>query len=531
MSNNNNLNNDYIKKLIIRLDNCYTIGDLISDISSLKGLREKYNKLSEFIFKNTTADFTFLLTKNNYLNIVNGQNICLRFINGRTESLKDFIFRNITSNECFQNSVAEKLFTEQDNGTRVVSEYFSNINREEYKNINYEDWFPKDQGSIFLNEIEKKLLIQINPNSPINYILISLGQKIQKNDEIKYKINSDNFPTAILGLMGKDLHDSIDYCRDIARFIYPIIVNITQFQLWIDFITNILDKHDLYSYYHSLKVYEYAKIAAKKLNLSFEDMLEIDICAPLHDLGKLYVNRSILWNPYQQDKYEYEVIKKHPEEGAELLSILFPSFTSTEFIPVCFHHLSGHEKRYPSLERYHLVKSIDNEIKRIDLEVYKKLEELKQTEGSEDEVNKLKEINKQKKEKLNNKKNEIITNLKKKVFKSKARAIIQLADCFDAATSKRPYHKHGRPKNFEDFEKEIKIDKEKKCETNKNNGCKQCEDYSIRIEKNKCPKEFDHFVVDNFDKFKYEWQKLHDHFKKQEEIIWDTPNIISNFVR
>ena len=72
-------------------------------------------------------------------------------------------------------------------------------------------------------------------------------------------------------------------------------------------------------YYHSVAV---AKITIQLLiSLNFKDANIIDtgVGAILHDAGKLYVPKEILYKPGKLVDDEFSIIKKHPIQGYEVL--------------------------------------------------------------------------------------------------------------------------------------------------------------------------------------------------------------------
>ncbi len=71
---------------------------------------------------------------------------------------------------------------------------------------------------------------------------------------------------------------------------------------------------------HSTIVARYAAGIAAQLGWSGEDLAHMRIAAMLHDIGKVTLPDSILQKPDSLDAREYEEVKRHPEEGAELIN-------------------------------------------------------------------------------------------------------------------------------------------------------------------------------------------------------------------
>ena len=77
-------------------------------------------------------------------------------------------------------------------------------------------------------------------------------------------------------------------------------------------------------------------------------MKDIDLIALaglLHDIGKIGIPESILDKPGKLTKEEYEIVKRHPEIGAEILSSIRQF---EEVVPAIRHHHERYDGRgYP----------------------------------------------------------------------------------------------------------------------------------------------------------------------------------------
>jgi len=89
---------------------------------------------------------------------------------------------------------------------------------------------------------------------------------------------------------------------------------------------------------HSKRVSDICKKIGIALNMSDDDIYELEIAGELHDIGKISVNKVILNKPDKLDDYEWNQIKNHPEIGYRLLG------TSSEYYKVADYILSHHEK-------------------------------------------------------------------------------------------------------------------------------------------------------------------------------------------
>ncbi|MFZ3171922.1 MAG: HD domain-containing phosphohydrolase [Carboxydocellales bacterium] len=88
----------------------------------------------------------------------------------------------------------------------------------------------------------------------------------------------------------------------------------------IDTVVGIIDLKDGYTGGHSQRVRRWAVRIARSLGLTEQQVIDIDIAASLHDVGKIGIAGLILNKPGDLTKTEYETIKKHPVLGSESLA-------------------------------------------------------------------------------------------------------------------------------------------------------------------------------------------------------------------
>jgi putative nucleotidyltransferase with HDIG domain len=77
--------------------------------------------------------------------------------------------------------------------------------------------------------------------------------------------------------------------------------------------------YDHYIFTHSLNVTMYTLAIGMKLNLPEKDLEILGLGAILHDVGKMKIPEQILLKPDRLSQEEYEEIKKHAEEGFQIL--------------------------------------------------------------------------------------------------------------------------------------------------------------------------------------------------------------------
>ncbi len=88
-------------------------------------------------------------------------------------------------------------------------------------------------------------------------------------------------------------------------------------------IDRIFSLKDPYTITHQKMVGEFALKIAKELDLDSKTVKQIHIASLLHDLGKIAIPQEILSKPTMLNKEEYELVKRHPETGYNVI-VHFP---------------------------------------------------------------------------------------------------------------------------------------------------------------------------------------------------------------
>ncbi len=107
----------------------------------------------------------------------------------------------------------------------------------------------------------------------------------------------------------------------------------------------VVDAKDIYTRGHSDRVAYYARMLGEKLSLGEDDLEKLRIAGLFHDVGKIGTSDDILSKSERLSKDEYEEIKKHPLQGAHILSAV-SMFKEVVPIVKC-HHERVDGKGYP----------------------------------------------------------------------------------------------------------------------------------------------------------------------------------------
>jgi putative nucleotidyltransferase with HDIG domain len=72
---------------------------------------------------------------------------------------------------------------------------------------------------------------------------------------------------------------------------------------------------------HCDRMVEYAEKVARRVGMNEQDVDNVRRAAMLHDIGKLGISDAILLKPGKLTPQEFEIVKKHPVIGADIVSV------------------------------------------------------------------------------------------------------------------------------------------------------------------------------------------------------------------
>ena len=110
-------------------------------------------------------------------------------------------------------------------------------------------------------------------------------------------------------------------------------------------IANTIDAKDAYTSGHSMRVAKCAAAIARRLDWSEKEIENIYYVALLHDIGKIGVPDAILNKPSRLSNEEFEVIKKHPVIGNDILKDIHMIRSVAE--GALYHHERYDGRGYP----------------------------------------------------------------------------------------------------------------------------------------------------------------------------------------
>ncbi|MBW2066674.1 MAG: HD-GYP domain-containing protein, partial [Deltaproteobacteria bacterium] len=106
-----------------------------------------------------------------------------------------------------------------------------------------------------------------------------------------------------------------------------------------------IEARDPYTKQHSARVTDYAVKIAEIAGCAQEEIETLNISGNLHDIGKIGIPDNILLKPGRLTDHEFEIIKRHPSIGGNILGHF--EMWSREQEVVKYHHERWDGKGYP----------------------------------------------------------------------------------------------------------------------------------------------------------------------------------------
>ncbi len=174
---------------------------------------------------------------------------------------------------------------------------------EDYHRKYFQIYVPEDQRSIYLRSFVNSDTSEVNKATAI---------KSSALDYLNNIFDKDQFSTDYLS-------QSIEGCKEVVGAMVDMLDHHN-----IDSLRNLIGNlsfHDFYTYDHSINVSMYCITIYKAINpkASRSQLIHAGLGGLLHDLGKVKIPTHILNNPGGLNDEEYQMIKKHPDFGLELL--------------------------------------------------------------------------------------------------------------------------------------------------------------------------------------------------------------------
>ena len=104
--------------------------------------------------------------------------------------------------------------------------------------------------------------------------------------------------------------------------------------------------YDEYTFQHCVNLSILSLALGSRIGLNREQLVELGICAILHDMGKIFVPMELMRKPGKLDDGEWALMEKHPVDGARVLAVQ-PGLPLLAPVVAFEHHLKNDLSGYP----------------------------------------------------------------------------------------------------------------------------------------------------------------------------------------
>ncbi len=108
---------------------------------------------------------------------------------------------------------------------------------------------------------------------------------------------------------------------------------------------NAMEEKDFYTAGHTMRVTDYALMLGQSMRLMEDEITILKRAAQFHDIGKLVIDLSCIQKPGKLTDEEWQLIRKHPSVGANIIKPL--GFMERERFIIRHHHERVDGKGYP----------------------------------------------------------------------------------------------------------------------------------------------------------------------------------------
>jgi putative nucleotidyltransferase with HDIG domain len=182
-----------------------------------------------------------------------------------------------------------------------------------------------DSVEVLLETIEKDRLFYIYPAEDphaLEFYLILAGEiECEYNDE-KIILGPQDYFTA-KGITETIHFTALSNVSFLSVVTEPTFVNLSYDISALKEIVKKVEVKDRYTYLHCNRVAKYSIKIAQKMKLNRVQVENLNTSSTLHDIGKIHIPEEILNKPSRLTEEEFEIIKKHPSDGAEMIKGTF----------------------------------------------------------------------------------------------------------------------------------------------------------------------------------------------------------------
>ncbi|MBU8933317.1 MAG: HD domain-containing protein [candidate division Zixibacteria bacterium] len=206
----------------------------------------------------------------------------------------------------------------------------------------------RTRQSLMDNKVERLFITNTNRARYQRYIECNLP-KILTDPSVREEKKANILYDASTNLV-QDVLENPTYGENIQRSSELVTSTVGYILQGRDAFLNLMaiSSFDYYTYTHSVNVCTFSVALAQQLGCKDEQSLnQLGVGALLHDIGKSKVPDRILHKRAPLNNTEFEIMKKHPQWGTDLLAES-DHLAPTSHYPVLQHHERGEGQGYPN---------------------------------------------------------------------------------------------------------------------------------------------------------------------------------------
>ncbi len=139
--------------------------------------------------------------------------------------------------------------------------------------------------------------------------------------------------------------------RHAKRLVQPVVDSIMNHEYSVVGLTALKD-HDEYTYAHCVNVSILSVSMGNALGFSRQTLADLGVAGLIHDIGKIAIPGEILRKPAKLDEEEWKLMRRHPVDGVKMmLRMSGLSSLALDSMRACLeHHMNYNHTGYPTLE-------------------------------------------------------------------------------------------------------------------------------------------------------------------------------------
>lgn len=178
---------------------------------------------------------------------------------------------------------------------------------------------------IMLGKIPKGVTFFIEPaknDDLMEFVYILEGTLVNKENELESILNGGDYFYAYK-LQETTYFKTLSNIRMLYITTQPVFNSLSNEIKQLNEIVKKVEEKDMYTNNHGERLGEYALKIGEKLNISKDKFESLYYAALFHDIGKINIPDEILKKPGKLTPEEFEIIKKHPMFGKQIINGTF----------------------------------------------------------------------------------------------------------------------------------------------------------------------------------------------------------------